>query len=122
MRAGPEGGRRGPEPGERDSRPAVPLRSHSRAPRFGQVGSAPRVPGSRSRSLFSDSLWVPRWEERTGARPSRGFAQDARGKQLSSALGTASALDAWQKLGLRALKPGRGHCQEVRAWPSRLIH
>ncbi|CAI9166918.1 unnamed protein product [Rangifer tarandus platyrhynchus] len=98
MRAGPEGGRRGPEPGD-------------------VIRDRP-IPSALTVGLHASG----RWEERTGARPSRGFAQDARGKQLSSALGTASALDPWQKLGLRALKPGRGHCQEVRAWPSRLIH
>ena len=80
---------------EHDSRLAVPLRSHSRAPRFGQVGSAPRAPGSRS--LFSDSLWVPRWEERTGARPSK--MRKMRGEngyqRFGNSLGPGSVAETW---------------------------
>ena len=43
---------------------------------------SPRVPGSQGparRSLFSDSLWAPRWEERQ-ARPSCGVCARRAGK------------------------------------------
>lgn len=101
----------GAEPWEPESRRSPPAAQPGSALRAD--GQRPRTP--RPRSLLSDSVWAAGWEERAGAL-SRESARGTVGKQLSSVWGTASALSLWRKLGLGALKAGRGHCQEMRDW------